>query len=314
MSIKHEYPFDPTNGKTLDELLAIKSSPEPEGFADFWRAHYKRVMAKKLEYTVEGELWSKKPGEKIYKVRAVNYDGVEIVIFIARPENSAGGLVLGQGYGNVATADYSEFGLTLAKACVRGLGFSQCKDIPWDVTYHVLHGIGSRETYILLGVIADQWLTASVLLDMFPDCKGNLNYTGGSMGGGMGALLLPWDNRFKAGFLGVPTFGDRIRFDYQSTGSGESCRKYVLEHPEALEVLDWFDASNSARYINIPVGVAPACFDPCVAPVGQFSVANSIPEQYKTVFIRETGHYAETPHDLEVNEAVHEWKTKAFAR
>ena len=155
-------------------------------------------------------------------------------------------------------------------------------------------------------------MAASVLLDMFPDTADNLNYSGGSMGGGMGALLLPWDKRFKAAYLNVPTFGAEIRFRYQSVGSGESCRLYLQEHPEAREELAWFDASAAAKYIRIPVCVAPALFDPCVAPVGQFSVANAIPEEYKTVFIRDVGHFPPTEHDEELNGRIDDWCEKVF--
>ena len=313
MAVQHNYSFDPTNGYTQEELLKIQSPAEVEGFADFWRSNYAAVMAKKPEYTVEAELWSPVENEKIYRIRVKNYDGVEFVMFIARPENSQGGLVIGQGYGNPGMPSLSRYSLTTAFACVRGLGFSQCKDIPWEVKSHVVHGIETKESYILRGVIADQWMTASVLLDMFPDTASNLNYTGGSMGGGMGALLLAWDKRFKAAYLSVPTFGSEIRFDYQSTGSGESCRKYILEHPEARKVLAYFDASVSAKYITIPVCCAPALFDPCVAPVGQFSVCNSIKDEYKTVYIREVGHYPATEKDLELEKKVEEWCGKMFA-
>ena len=313
MAIEHNFEFDPANGKTQAELLAIKPGVPPEGFEEFWRAHYAEVTARKIDYTVEAELWSPRSDEKIYRVRVRNYDGVEFVMFVARPENSCGGLVVGQGYGNPGTPYLSLYNLTTAFACVRGLGFSQCKDIPWQCSDHVLHGIGDKFTYILYGVIADQWMTASVLLDMFPDTASNLNYTGGSMGGGMGALLLPWDNRFKSAYLNVPTFGAEIRFDYQSVGSGEACRKYIAEHPEAREVLAWFDASAAACHIKIPVCVAPALFDPCVAPVGQFSVANAVADEYKTLFIRDVGHFPATGRDKKINEDIENWCKTSFA-
>ena len=314
MQIDHNFEFDPTNGKNQTELLAIKPGIPPEGFEDFWRQHYAQVTAKKPDYTVESELWSPRNDEKIYRVRVRNYDGVEFVMFISRPENSCGGLVVGQGYGNPGTPYLSLYNLTTAFACVRGLGFSQSKTIPWQVNEHVLYGIADKYTYILYGVIADQWMTASVLLDMFPDTAGNLNYTGSSMGGGMGALLLPWDNRFKAAYLNVPTFGAEIRFDYQSVGSGEACRNYIKAHPEAKDVLAWFNASAAAKYIKIPVCTAPALFDPCVAPVGQFSVANAIADEYKKLFIRDVGHFAPTEHDKKINEEIELWCQTEFAR
>ena len=312
MTIQHDFPFDPTNGYTLDRLRAIRGPEEPEGFREFWEENYRLVMSMKPTWFIERELWSPTPGERIYRLRVKNWDNTEFVMTVARPEKSCGGLVVGQGYGNPAVPAVSRNGLTTAFACVRGLGLSQCKDIPWDPMKHVLHGIGSKETYILRGVIADQWMTASVLLDMFPDTADNLNYSGGSMGGGMGALLLPWDKRFKSAYLNVPTFGAEIRFDYQSNGSGEACRQYVLEHPEARKVLAWFDASAAAKYIRIPVCVGAAVFDPVVAPVGQFSVANAIPEKYRTLFVRDVGHFTSTEHDSKLNEQVLAWCEKIF--
>jgi len=153
-----------------------------------------------------------------------------------------------------------------------------------------------------------------VMIDMFPDAAGNLNYMGGSMGGGMGALMLPWDSRFKAAYLDVPTFGAKIRFDYPSTGSGDACRLYIQDHPEALDVLSYFDASVSALHLKIPTIVTPALFDPCVAPVGQFSVANSIPESFRTMFIRETGHFSPTEKDKELLAHVDKLRRELFLK
>lgn len=312
MGIEHNYTFDPTNGMNESELLAIPGAVGPKGFKEFWEENYRITMAAELRYKIETEVWSPVPEEKVYRVRVINHDDVEFVMWISRPENSGGGLIIGQGYGNPAVPMSAKFGLTTGYACVRGLGAAQCKDISWQPSKHVLYGIESKETYILRGVIADQWMAARVMLDMFPDCASNLNYMGGSMGGGMGALLLPWDKRFRAAFLNVPTFGSEIRFEYQSTGSGEACRQYIIEHPEARKVLEWFDASAAARYIRIPVCCTPALFDPCVAPAGQFSVVNAIPEQYKTVYIRETGHFAATEKDAAVEQQANTWCEKNF--
>ena len=312
MSIEHNYPFDPANGMTCEELLTICPPAEPEGFRDFWADNYRLVMEAPLKYALESEIWSPDPTEKIYRLRVTNYDGVEFVMWINRPEHSAGGVVVGQGYGNPATPPAATGGFTICFAAVRGLGPSQCKEIPWQPHRHVLHGIDSKENYILRGVISDQWMAARVMLDMFPDCAGNLNYMGGSMGGGMGALLLPWDKRFRSAVLHVPTFGCVARYDYQTNGTGEHCRQYLEAHPEAMEVLKYFDGSISAKYITIPVCCTPALFDPCVAPVGQFSIVNAIAEEYKTLLVRDTGHFAMTEKDKKVEEQLKVWCKENF--
>ena len=88
----------------------------------------------------------------------------------------------------------------------------------------------------------------------------------------------------------------------------------MLEHPEARQVLSYFDASVAAKYIRIPVCCTPALFDPCVAPAGQFSVVNAIDEKYKTVFIRETGHFGATDADREIEKKAALWCDEHFSR
>ena len=81
-----------------------------------------------------------------------------------------------------------------------------------------------------------------------------------------------------------------------------------------MDVLRYFDASLAAKYIRIPVCCTPALFDPCVAPVGQFSIANSIPEEYKTLYIRETGHFELTEKDKTVAEKEIAWCKKQYTK
>ncbi len=296
MDIKHDYAFDPTCGYSEAELLAITPPPEPEDFRAFWAETRRLAFVAKPQYTVK-EIWCETPGDRLYIVRARSWDGFDIGMWVSRPAVSKSAFIGGQGYGNPSAA-WIEKDFTVCMPCVRGLGLSQCKEVPWIVKDHIIHGIASRDTYILRGVITDIWLAASVLLDMFPDCAGNLNYFGGSMGGGMGALALPWDDRFKAAYLGVPTFGHNpLRLKFESAGSGESARKYGLEHPEAMGVLNYFDAAISAKYIRIPTVVVPALFDPVVVPPGQFAVANAIPEPFRHRYIADTGHFKVTERD-----------------
>jgi Acetyl esterase (deacetylase) len=314
MNITHDFPFDPTNGLSREELLKLAPPPEPAGYKAFWQETYSLVMAHKPYYHIEREIWSELPGCRVYILRAKTWDNREIGMWISRPAESDGGILLGQGYGNPATPG-SLPRFTVCYPCMRGLGLSQCKDIPWIPSKHILHGIASRETYILRGVVSDLWLAATVMTDMFPDTAEHLNYMGSSMGGGMGALMLPWDSRFHAAYLQVPTFGGNPeRLKYQSAGSGEAVRNYVQDHPEALEVLAWHDAAASAKYLRIPTIVVPALFDPSVAPAGQFSVANAIPEEYKKVFIAETGHFPRTEGDQEIYQASETLRDELFRK
>ena len=310
--MEHSFPFDPTNGLTQEELLQIPTPEEPENFRSFWEETCHLTRSHTPCWHIEKEIWSGDPSIRTYQIKAKTWDNREIVMWISRPEHSKGGLLIGQGYGNPATP-LTDPDLTVCYPCIRGLGHSQCKDIPWEAAKHVLWGITSKETYILRGAVTDLWTAATVLLDMFPDTGENLNYSGASMGGGMGALMLPWDDRFHSGYLHVPSFGGNpFRLRYESRGSGEAVRKYILEHPEAGNILQYFDAAIGAKYIRKPVILLPALFDPVVAPVGQFCVCNAIPQKYKKLFIVETGHYAATDKCREVMSKADSLKRKLF--
>lgn len=182
MEAKNE--ADGTFGYTLDDLLKIEAPPPPEDFAAFWEETYRLATARVPEYKIEKEIWSPDAGVKILQVRFKTYDGFEIGMWIARPESSNGGLVIGQGYGNLATPPTSRNpGLTVALPSIRGLGISQCAQIPWKPAAHAGYGIQSRETYVIRGAVTDIWEATSVLTDLFPDTASNLNYSGGSLGG-----------------------------------------------------------------------------------------------------------------------------------
>ena len=103
MTIRHDFPFDPSNGMTQEQLLAIQTQPEPAGFREFWEETYRLTRAMVPTYFIEREIWSPDSTVKIYSIRAKNWDNTEFVLWIARPEESHGGLVIGQGYGNPAT-------------------------------------------------------------------------------------------------------------------------------------------------------------------------------------------------------------------
>jgi cephalosporin-C deacetylase len=114
---------------------------------------------------------------------------------------------------------------------------------------------------------------------------------GGSFGGGIGAMALAWDSRFKSGFLSVPSFGNHpLRVTLPCTGSGESVRNYYQDHPEVLDVLAYFDSATHARRIGIPVLCECALFDPAVPPPGQFAVYNALAGP-KELTVRQAGHF-----------------------
>ncbi len=293
---------------SLDKLLKIQAPPPPEDFAEFWQETYRLATAKTPEYRIEKELWSPDPNSKILQIRFTSYDGFDIGLWIARPAESTGGLVIGHGYGNPATPPSATSpGLTVAMPCIRGLGISQCAEIPWDCGRHAGYGIQSRETYVVRGAITDIWQSTSILTDIFPDTADNLNYSGGSLGGGLGAILLPWDSRFMAGEINVPTLAGPMQFDFAppaGEGPGATRRNAALSDLACWRALSYFDGASAARRLRIPVLMTPALSDRSNPPPAQFAIANAIPADFRILRIREVGHRAPTPKDIELEKEL----------
>lgn len=295
----HDLPFDPAHGHTPEALLAVPAPPAPPGFDDFWRA--RRAAARRIDPRPRvGAFVEERDGVRVHEVTYASTSG-RCGGWLALPADgrpARHGFVIGHGYGGRDTAgDALPLPLPGSAAllpCVTGMPTRSLRaDVPAHSAEHVLHGIGSRETYVLGDCVADLWCAASALLELVPELDGRgLGYLGESFGGGLGALALPWDERFAAALLTVPTFGNHpLRLTLPSTGSGESVREYAREHPEVVDVLAYYDAATAATRLRLPVLAACALFDPAVPPPGQFAVHNALAGPH-TLHLLDAGHFA----------------------
>ncbi|MFD7429842.1 acetylxylan esterase [Streptomyces sp. NPDC059818] len=298
-SFVHDFPFDPAYGCTLDDLSAIPAPPAPDGFADFWRARYEAARTVATEPEI-GPLEDERDGVRIHGVTFTSVGGARLGGWLALPADGPArrGFVIGHGYGGRQEAG-PDVPLPLPGAaailpCVRGMGArGRTAGVPDVADAHVLHGIESRETYVIGDCVADLWCAASALHELVPELAGAgpLGYLGESFGGGLGALALPWDDRFGAAQLTVPTFGNHpLRLTLPCVGSGESVRTYHREHPGVTEVLSYFDAATAAGFLERPTLVAAALFDPSVPPPGQFAVYNALAGE-RELLVLSAGHF-----------------------
>lgn len=297
----HDRAFDPTYGYDRDALLAIRPpDTEPPDFDAFWRATYAENEALPLDYELE-EVPSGDPEQRAWKVGFLSFGGGRSYAWLVEPRaRPAIGVVIGHGYGGREGFDLGRQALDgdgdrdVARIypVARGFHISAREDLPLnDAAGHVVHGIAQRETYVIRGCVAEQWTCARILLDRHPQLAGRLCYSGGSFGGGLGALMLPWDQRFVAAHLDVPTFGHHpIRLRCPCGGSGESVRRYHDQHPEVEAVLAYYDAATAATRIRIPVLAGAALFDPSVPPPGQFAVTGALAGE-TVLFIKSMGHF-----------------------
>ena len=298
-----------------EELLKIKGDTPVEGFQEFWEKQYAAARAWKCDYKVEGELWSPESDCHIYKVRFNSIDGFSIGMWVVRPAVSTGGMISAHGYGNPSVPPVPVSpGRTIAVPCVRGLGLSQCKEIPWLLWAHAGYGFESPEKYVITGGVRDLWIALTIMIDMFPDTAENIVCRGGSLGGGMGAMCIPWDKRIHYGDLDVPTLGGRIVLNYPCPPQtpGETRRQKALASEEGMRIIDFCNASAAAQFIRVPTLITPALSDPSVPPPGQFAVANSIPEEFRIMRIKEAGHAAPTEADKAMATELAEIREKIF--
>ncbi len=303
--MQHPFDFDPTYGYDLPALLALQP-PEPAGdFADFWQATYAAASAVPLRLETRPSSFATST-HNVTEVYFDSLDGVRVGGWLVRHRGARvkRGAVVGHGYGGRAapllTADPklqldNSPDLVHLDVCARGFNLSKHPHLPDNAARHVIHGIERRETYLHRGCVADIWAAGEALAQLVPEVADAMSYHGGSFGGGIGALALPWCERFKSGALSVPSFGHHpVRLTCRCNGSGEAVRSYHRRHPEVVRVLQYFDAAVAARFIRVPMAFDCALFDPAVPPPGQFAVHNAVPGQ-KRLAVSPYGHFAPPP-------------------
>ena len=292
----HPYHFDPTYGLGIDELRAIRPSPAPPHFDDFWRARYVGALGvnprPQLSESAVGH-----PNWRVHDITYVSTDEFQIGGWLLLPREGPvrRGLVVGHGYGG---RDQPDLDIPVQETavlfpCFRGLSRSSRPSIPSNPEGHVLTDIDKPERYILGGCVEDLWVAVSVLIRLYPELDGRIGYSGMSFGGGIGALALAFDKRIDRGHLVVPTFGNMpLWLTLPTVGSGHSVQNYQKTHEDVLKTLSLFDAATAATRIETPMLVAVARFDPAVAPPCQFSVANALPtSNHHEIVILDAGHF-----------------------
>lgn len=297
----HDYPFDPTHGYDDAGLQAVLPPPVPDDFEAFWRAKLEAALA--VEPNVERRPCDDFHSEH-HRVEVVGFDAMGLAgepprrvhgwLVTPRDGEPVRGEVAGHGYGGRAAPDlgYSEPPAARLFVCTRGFNLSAAPDLPVWAEHHVVHGLGSRETYLHLGSVADHWAATSCLESLYPQLRGAIDYSGGSFGGGIGMLSCAWDDRIRRISVEVPSFGNHpLRLTLQCSGSGHHVNQYAVAHPDVLDVLQYFDAATAARFVKQPTLVCAARFDPAVPPPGQVCVYNALPGPHKRLLLIDGGHF-----------------------
>jgi len=288
----HAFDFDPTHGRDLSALNNERPPQVPPGFDAFWRRRYERarLAVPRPHYR---PLETTHPRWRIFELSYTSTDDFEIHGWLLLPASGTirRGIVVGHGYGGRTgpDLDYPVDDAAVLFPCLRGLTRSAHADIPDTAAGHVLCGIASPEDYVLAGCVDDVWGAVSALAEICPGVP--IGYGGASFGGGIGALAIAFDPRFDRGFLTVPTFGNMpLWLKLPSVGSAASVQNHLRTHPDAVRTMQLFDAAVAATRIAVPMLVAPALFDPSVAPPCQFSVNNGIDPALRQTFVLDAGH------------------------
>lgn len=305
-AVTHSPPETPPEEMTeysLSTLLTPLDPPvEPSDFDDFWRASFEEFGTGSAAWEVVQE-HPETPTHRVAEIRFRSSAGEAAIAFVMLPhaaDVTRRGLVVGHGYGGRTGPDIERVASDAAAIfpVAPGTHIGTSSRFPASPDEHVLAGIEHRDTYSHRFSAADIWRAATVLLEMAPSAAGALDFSGGSFGGGIGALALPWDGRFRRAALDVPSFGNHdVRLSRRCTGSGEAVRLHLREHPEVRPVLDYFDAAIAARRLQLPVHVSAAVLDPAVDPRGQFAVYHAVSGP-KRLGVRAAGHLPGTVGEL----------------
>jgi len=271
--------FDGSYGFTLDTLREVTPIPPPEGFADRWRSW--RRSAGAVDAAPEVLSTTTIDGRRVCLIELSGVDGVRLrAWFVSAADGGTArvGVVHGHGYGGRDEVDLRRVPEHAAALfpVARGLpNLNAGIGAPQDREAHVLAGLDDPDASVIGLCARDLWLAADALEQLAGELP--LYYVGESFGGGLGALAVPWDDRFIGATLIVPTFGQYdLRLAVDCLGSGEFQRSWVRRHPEAREQLRILDSSTAALFFDIPVRVEAALWDQSVPPQGQFAVANAV--------------------------------------
>ncbi|MFK4789366.1 acetylxylan esterase [Microbacterium sp. ZW T5_56] len=293
--------IDGTYGFDEGALRRVAPVPAPEGFAALWRGWNARIRAVAPRFEA-GEYASFGTHEAA-EIRYTAGDGTVLGAWIARPRDRAPRVVVvhSHGYGGRERPEFARVpdDAAVVFPLARGLGaLNTGVGAPSERDEHVLFGIDDPQSYVLGACVRDLWLTQNIADELWGPLPHYL--VGESFGGGVGALALPWDDRFIGATLVVPSFGQYDeRLVAPCHGSGEAVRRYAAEHPEARGVLRLFDASSAATFARVPVRIEAALWDAHVPPPGQFGVAAGFRD--RELMVLPAGH-AEYPGLTEVRQ------------
>jgi cephalosporin-C deacetylase len=314
-----QFGFDPAYGYTPATLPGMRhNGAEPADFDAFWTALHARTLAAGCG-AVETVKTRKEWGHCIEEIRFHTLDGTPVGGWLCYPADTTRlrrGMIHGHGYGGRTEPEPWPLDGETAVLFPCAPGFHLSADparFPVnDAGLHVVHGISSPETYVLGLCAASMWSSVDALLARFPQVAGSLLYRGWSFGGGMGALMLPWEPRFAAAELGQPTFGNHpFRLRHPCTGSGEAVRQLWLKDPAIERTLTYFDSVFTSRRIRCPVLWVASVVDPAVPPPGQFTVINECGSAATKVLTQRFGHvpftWPEQAEEQRTLEAARAW-------
>lgn len=316
--IPHAFSFDPSYGYDEAALRRIRAPDNaPEDFISFWRECHRQAGTIPLDLTVE-TLASPRPGFRCLRCQYTVWPDYRVGAWILVPEGAVVpdlGVVVGHGYGGRDGPEPERAGTDRVVIFPVAPGFQISPDsrLPHnDCARHVVHGIEKPETYLLASCAAALWRAVDVLEELFQKSFPRLHYIGWSFGGGMGALMLPWEKRYTSAELGQVTFANHpFRLRHACVGSGEAVRQLWKTHPEIQETLRYYDAASSLKHLHIPVAFGCSNFDPAVPPPGQWSAANAHPGP-KVISPFPVGHLAEGHPDQDRAEGAHQQRVLDF--
>ncbi len=87
----------------------------------------------------------------------------------------------------------------------------------------------------------------------------------------------------------------------------------ALSDRACWKALSYFDGASAARRLRIPILMTPALSGHSNPPPAQFAIANAILANCRILRVREVGHRAPTPNDIELGKELESIRKDLFS-
>ena len=261
---------------TESDLVSFSTQvTRPDDFDQFWDGALAQLSQIPLEPNLSHDPLRSTDAARVYQVKYLSLDGVEIFGWYAVPTAGEGpfpAVLVLPGYKSepALRRDWAGKGVAALSVAVRGKLPSSAQFNP-GYPGLLTHGVEDRDTYSYKGVISDCSRGVDFLLSRSEIDSERIYCCGSSQGGGLTLITTGLRHEIKAAVAGYPflcCYPESMQMLRSYPYDELSCyaRAYPDRTKQMLDTLRYFDAVNFAPRIECPMVVGIAMEDEVCPP------------------------------------------------